>query len=325
MNIFSKYGFITVAILMGTCTALSASAQTSVSAGLNISGSCQSCDLSSRDMSRLSLNGEDFSQSNFSRSNLSGGQFNQSNLTGAQFSRANLVRARGEGVNLHSAVLNDTTLTEATLNRSNLSKTDLSRAVLTRGSFKGSDFSQSQFISGDATGANFTDANFGLAKLHHTNFENAIFIGAKLKHTEFGAANVTGADFTAADLSGADLRDVLGLTQAQLNQGCGNPSTQISLGSGLTIPYCPAYSQMAASKSSLPTTRSIRAIMVNGKNVWPQFHQLAITQSGLRESIHTIERAIAALPARGSQASRAELEMSLAQLRALHDALSYPR
>lgn len=312
---------LAVSLLFGTLAVPLSHAQISVSSGLYISGSCQSCDLSGRDMSRLSLNGEDFSRSNFSRSNLSGGQFNQSNLTGAQFSRAYLIHAKGEGVNMHKAVLSDSTLTEAELNRSNLSETDLRRADLSGGSFKGTDFSQSQFTSGIASGANFTDANFGLAKLDYTNFEGAIFIGAKLKHAEFGTANIAGADFTAADFSGADLRYARGLTQAQLNQGCGNPSTQIPQGIGLTVPYCEAYLQMTSVETALPYSRSRRTVIIDGVDVGSQLDQLKITKAGLRENINTIERAIAALPKRGSQASKAELEMSLTHLRALHSAL----
>lgn len=298
-----------------------AHAQISVSSGLYMSGSCSSCDLSGREMTRLSLTGADFSKSNFSRSNLSGGEFNQSDLTGAQFSRAYLMRAKGERVNMHNAVLSDANLTEAALNRSNLSETDLRRADLSRGSFKGTDFSQSRFTSGIASGANFTDANFGLAKLHHTNFQSAIFIGATLKHTEFGTADVTDADFTAADFSGADLRQVFGLTQMQLNQGCGSPSTQIPQGIGLSVPYCKEYLQVASAAKTPVRIRSQRTIMFDGRDVSAQLDRLAATKAGLRENINTIDRAISALPPLGSQAAKAELEMSRAHLKRMYDGL----
>ncbi len=316
----------TLRVVGATLTALlwqglTAHAQISVSTGLYISGSCSSCDLSGREMTRLSLNGADFSKSNFSRSNLSGGEFNQSNLAGAQFSRAYLMRAKGEGVNLRRAVMADANLTEAALNRSDLSETDLRRADLSRGSFKGSDFSQTTFTSGNAGGANFTDANFGLAKLHHTSFQDAIFIGAKLKHTEFGTANLAGADFTAADLSGADLRATVGLTQGQLNQGCGSPSTQIPQGIGLSIPYCKEYLQVASTVNIVPRVRSRRTVIYDGVDVGAKLDQLAITKSGIRENINTIDRAIAALPPRGSRAAKAELEMSRAHLKRLYDGL----
>ena len=39
-----------------------------------------------------------------------------------------------------------------------------------------------------------------------------------------------------ADLSGADLRDVTGLTQAQLDTACGNYETRLP--TGLSIAYC---------------------------------------------------------------------------------------
>ncbi|MEE9347195.1 MAG: pentapeptide repeat-containing protein [Robiginitomaculum sp.] len=309
------------AVIATLGAASNVSAQTTVSSRLSISGSCSGCDLSSRDMSQISLNGANFSQSNFSRSNLSGGQINHSNLTGAQFTRAFLIQVQGEGVIMRRAIFHNANLSEAALNRSDFSDTDLRRADLSLGSFKGADFSKTVFSSGEAMGANFSDANFSLAKLHHTNFQNAIFIGAKLKFAEFGTADVNGADFTAADFSGANLLDVHGLTQAQLDQGCGSPSTQIPAGTGLTIAYCPEYLKVASSGTAMPRTRSARSVIIDGVDVSARLDQLDNVKAGLRENIYTIERAIAALPPRGSHAARAELEMSKKHLQRLYNGL----
>lgn len=291
----------------------SASYDGPIGSRLSLSGSCTSCDMSHRDMSRISLKGSDFSHSNFNRSILSGGNLNESNLTGAQFTRSFLVNAKGDGVNFRDATLSDATIRGAQLNRSDFSSARLQRADLSGGEFKGSDFSQTEFTNAEASRANFTDAIFSLAKLHHTNFNNAIFIAAQLQFTEFGTADVSNVDFTAANFSGADLRRVRGITQAQLDQGCGNSDTQLP--SGMSIALCPEYLKIASLNNSDSSVimRTDVTLDLAGK--------LAITKSGLAENIRTLDRAIAALPKSGSAAARAELKMSRAHLMQLYNDL----
>jgi uncharacterized protein YjbI with pentapeptide repeats len=47
---------------------------------------------------------------------------------------------------------------------------------------------------------------------------------------------MSGAVLTGANFSGAELQDALGLTQAQLNEACGDATTQLP--AGMTIPRC---------------------------------------------------------------------------------------
>lgn len=200
------------------------------------SGSCASCDLSNKTMTRLNLNKADFSGSNFYRSNLSGGTFIQSNLKGAQFRRAYLVRLRGEDVDMSGANFEDATLTEAELQNSMFADADLRRADLTRVNFAESDFTNASLISVIAPDANFTGANFTNARLDHINLQNAVLSGSNFAKARFGDAALEGADFSNADLSGADLRTVRGLSQVQLDTACGTPETRLPL--GFSVPYC---------------------------------------------------------------------------------------
>ena len=285
-------------------------AQIPVNTRIAISGNCDSCDMSDRNLTRLSLSGSKFQNSNFTRSNLSGGYLSGSNLSGARFSKSYLVRVQGEDVNFHRAILTDATLTEASLERSNLSESDLRRADMTRGNFSGTDFSKAVISNATARDANFTGANFGLAKMHHVNLESANFNGAALQFAEFGDSNMTGADLTGANFSGADFRHVRGLTQAQLDQGCGTPDTQLPAGRGLSVPYCPQYLQFASTDPSYISMRSPSSD-----------HTLDRTKMSLKIAIGRIDRAVAALPTRGSNAARAELEKSKAELTRLYNSL----
>ena len=213
--------------MLGLMTAPSAFAQTPVSASVHISGSCPSCDLSDRSMPRLSLQGSDFSNSSFSRSNLSGGKFHGSNLAGATFQKAYLMRVEGEGVNMRGAVLRDASLIEAKLKTSDISLADLRRADLTRGDFTGSHFLVSNFISADAIDGIFISTNFAGAKLNHSDFTNANFTKAIFENVEFGDAIMHNANFTETNLRGANLEQVQGLTQKQLDGACGDESTKL--------------------------------------------------------------------------------------------------
>lgn len=226
---------------MSAILSTSALAQTPVSTSVQMSGSCSKCDLSHRDMERMSLQGSNFSGSNFSHSNLSGGKFYKSNLAGASFNKAYMMRIEGDGVILHKSNLRDATLSEATLTNSNLSHADLRRADLTDGNFEGSSFEGSILKATDAMEANFKGTNFHGAYLTHGNFTDADFSHAILTNTVFGAAILEDTNFTDANLSGANLFDVNGLQQEQLDQACGNEKTILPV--GLSIRNCPVDAQ----------------------------------------------------------------------------------
>jgi len=79
--------------------------------------------------------------------------------------------------------------------------------------------------------ADLTGENLRKANLEKTRMSRAILRGAQLQEASF-----KGAIFNKADLSGADLSDADNLTQAQLDEACGNADTVLP--GGMTIPAC---------------------------------------------------------------------------------------
>jgi len=228
--------FATSALLL-VALSLPAQGQIRVDARIHSSsGSCSQCDLSNKRMNGVKLKNANFSGSSFNNSNLSGGNFDGSNLTGTHFRKALLYRIQGNNVNLNGANLADATLTEANLGESVFIGTDFKRADLTRGKFKGGDFRQTSFERAIASDVNFENTNFSGAKLDHINLRNANLKGAKFNNATFGNAILLAANLTEADLSDANMLQVQGLKQEQLDTACGNSNTQLPF--GLSVPYC---------------------------------------------------------------------------------------
>ncbi|WP_339913824.1 pentapeptide repeat-containing protein [uncultured Brevundimonas sp.] len=107
------------------------------------------------------------------------------------------------------------------LSGSRLRQSNLSLAVMNRTRFSNADMRDV-----DAYGAVFSSANFSGA-----NLTNASFVGTFLEGANFAGATLSGTNF-----SGAQLARSTGLSQRQLNQACGDNSTELP--SGLRIPAC---------------------------------------------------------------------------------------
>lgn len=253
---FISLGFTALGLLLAQL----ANAQTPVSARMNISGSCASCDLSNRVMPRLSLQGSDFSGSNFAHSNISGGKFHRSNLSGASFHKAYLMRVEGEHINMRGVNFRDASLVEAKLINANISYADLHRADLTNANFSNSQFNYSEIISADAMNTRFFKADFSNAHLTHSDFTNADFTSAIFENTKFGDAILKNAVFAGANLSGADLLNVQGLSQSQLDLACGN--TETKLPSNLSISVCPLALQPSVEATFIAPRLEYRAYIL---------------------------------------------------------------
>lgn len=107
------------------------------------------------------------------------------------------------------------------LSGSRLRQSNLGLAVMNRTRFNNADMRDV-----DAYGAVFSSANFSGA-----NLTNASFVGTFLEGANFAGATLSGTNF-----SGAQLARSTGLSQRQLNQACGDNSTELP--SGLRIPAC---------------------------------------------------------------------------------------
>jgi uncharacterized protein YjbI with pentapeptide repeats len=235
LDIFSR------AFVLAAATAFwavqTAQAQIRVDSRMNTrSGSCAYCDLSGRTMPSMTLRDSNFTGSQFNRSNLSGGNFDNSDLSGTQFKRAFLARVEGTSVNMTKAVFQDATLTEAKFDNATANNSDLRRADLTRAQITRSNFSDANLTSAIAPDVNFEGSKFVNARFDHMNLQNARLNAAIFHNVKFGDAIVTGATMEKADFSNADLSQVQGLSQAQLDSACGDTETRLPL--GLSIPYC---------------------------------------------------------------------------------------
>lgn len=107
------------------------------------------------------------------------------------------------------------------LSGARLRQADLSISVMNRTRFSNADLRDVEAYGGVFSSSNFSGANL----------TNASFVGAYLDGANFSGANLSGVNF-----SGASLLRATGLTQARLNQACGDGDTRLP--GGLRIPRC---------------------------------------------------------------------------------------
>ena len=125
------------------------------------------------------------------------------------------------GCNLFQAALSGLEASGLNLAGSRLRQADLSLSVMNRTRFTNADLRDVEAYGGVFSRSNFSGANM----------TNASFVGAYLDGAGFAGATLTGVNF-----SGASLRRATGLTQARLNQACGDEATQLP--GNLSIPRC---------------------------------------------------------------------------------------
>ncbi|MBL8548093.1 MAG: pentapeptide repeat-containing protein [Hyphomonadaceae bacterium] len=127
-------------------------------------------------------------------------------------------------------------LTGARMTHSNFSRSDFSNAVLTRADASHSDFGGADFTQADLSRARLIDASCPHARFERARLQQADARGADFTRATFANADVTRMNLEDADLSGADLRRARGLTQAQLDQACGDRRTRLP--HGLRVGSC---------------------------------------------------------------------------------------
>lgn len=122
-------------------------------------------------------------------------------------------------------------LFQAELSYKDAQKIDLSGARLRQSNLALTTYDDANLTGANLSIANLFGARFNRANFSRANLQNAIAVG-----TYFGASNLSGADLTGANFSGADLSLAKGLTQAQLNRACGDQNTKLP--KGKTLPNC---------------------------------------------------------------------------------------
>jgi uncharacterized protein YjbI with pentapeptide repeats len=124
----------------------------------------------------------------------------------------------------------------ARMTNSEFNRADFTSAVLTRADASGSRFESADFSEADLTGAKLVDAQCPRARFDNATLRHADARGADFRRADFSGADVTRVNFGDANLSGANLRTAEGLTQAQLDQACGDGRTQLPR--GLRVARC---------------------------------------------------------------------------------------
>ena len=145
-------------------------------------------------------------ESRDARIDLSGKSLNGLDLSGLDLSDVNLhaarlVKTRLVGAKLDHAILDQAWLLEADLSHASLVDAHLFSAQMQRVRADGADFSFAR-VTGDLTGASLRGAKFVQADLS-SDMKNQ---SMGLMRIVLTTANAEGADFTAANLSYADLR-----------------------------------------------------------------------------------------------------------------------
>lgn len=165
-------------------------------------------DMSSANLSSISLINMDFSEAIFVNARLAYADLSNSNFFGAWFSSSDL----------SGAIFTDSDLTNA-----RLQVADLSAAVLKRAKLSGTNFDVA-----DLSGADLSETNLAAASLYQANLSGINLMGADLSEAVFrnsiladallDNANLFDASLWRADLSNAKMRNVRNLGQLELNK-----------------------------------------------------------------------------------------------------------
>ena len=194
--------------------------------------------LSSLDLSDISLFSRNLSEANISNSKLIGCDARWANLARANFSNCDLSLSDLSGAILHEAILLNANLTQAKLmhchlqlanltntnfENANLVESNLRGCVLTEANLSASNLKKADIAYANLDRANLNKANLQGVNLHHAslhmaslhgtnlynaNLSNAILSKADLRHADLGGANLASANLSDSILLGASLIDV---------------------------------------------------------------------------------------------------------------------
>ena len=153
--------------------------------------------------------------------NASNARLTYARLEQADLSHATLTETDLEGAILIEAKLAGTYAQNATFDRADLTRAHLETAVMPSASFE-----HAALNTADLTLANLTNARLDDVDLSYDTYEKggATLLGAILVNARLNRANGR-SDLDGAILDGADLSDVMGLTQAQLDRAVGDRRT----------------------------------------------------------------------------------------------------
>jgi uncharacterized protein YjbI with pentapeptide repeats len=229
---------------------------------LSFGGMCLNCELSGRKLPDAKFMGANFSGASMVGSDLHGASFFGSNFSGADLSKADL-----HGAVLFGSDFTNTDFTEANLSGvrghgANFLGANLSRANLDGANLLGAELVRVIARDAQFAGAALFGANLSQGHFEHANFRNANLIGANLAGAIFAGADFTAANFAHANIAITDLSQARGLTQAQIDQACGGPSTRLP--AGLVAKSCrPGVGNVIILRSTTPIHAGAPRYIVN--------------------------------------------------------------
>jgi uncharacterized protein YjbI with pentapeptide repeats len=136
-----------------------------------------------------------------------------------------------EGCDLSGRIMAGARMTNAVFNGA-----DFSHAVLARADASNSQFAEANFTAADLTAATLVEADCPRALFERAMLTRTDARGANFAHADFTGADVSDVNFEGANVAGADLRRARGLTQAQLDDACGDAQTRAP--AGLRVRVC---------------------------------------------------------------------------------------
>ena len=146
---------------------------------------------------------------NLSGANLSGANLSEANLSGANLSGANLSKAY-----IAYSCLIYTDLTDANLSEAILSVADLTDAILSKADFAYADLSDANLRGANLRGVDLLRADLLRADLTKADLSGASLKEANIEEADFGEANLSGTDFTYANIrGGANFKNSIGLPE----------------------------------------------------------------------------------------------------------------
>lgn len=168
------------------------------------------------------LGNSDYTGSRFDESILTLSQLDKSNFKNASLVKANLTRvdatgSRFEGADLSKVNGYRAVFDQVQMTGTNLTKSEFFRASFRQAEFTDVDWSKSELGRVDFDAAKLGGVNFSFTNLSRVNFGNAAL----------SKVNFDGAYTYLTRFEGVDLRDTQKLTQAQIDQSCGDSKTRL--------------------------------------------------------------------------------------------------
>ncbi|MEO5957839.1 MAG: pentapeptide repeat-containing protein [Opitutaceae bacterium] len=139
-------------------------------------------------------------------------------LSGQDLQKRDLRRENLDGANLAGANLQNADMTDAIMRKANLKEANLIQAKLTRADLSGSDLRLTKLQYTYLQKADLSGANLEGVDVQGASLQGCILRGANLRNA-YGIQDITGADFTDADLRGAYLLAAIDYSKGAIFRG----------------------------------------------------------------------------------------------------------